>query len=462
MPPVADSLQKFGTSFQTKVITCLLVDDEFIQTIYDMIQPEQLDTEAKQWIVKEIKSYFYEYKSVPTLDSLKVRMNSVKSDILKDAIVDELRQVMKYVKATDLQFVKDETLEFCKNQELKQAIMKSVDLLQQQRYDEIKRVVDNALRAGTRRDIGLNYVEEFDSILEDVSRSTVSTGFDAVDGITDGGLAGGELGIVVAPSGIGKSWLLQAIGANALRAGKNVMHYTLELNQAYVGLRYAAIFSRLETSQIKEQKDKVKQMIKNQVKGELLIKYWPSKSATVQTMFTHLKTAELLGHHPDVILVDYADLLTDSSGHGEVRHQLGTIYEDLRGLSGEFDVPVWTASQSNRSSIDAETIGAEKIAESYNKIMTADFVMSLSRKIEDKVANTGRVHIIKNRFGPDGLTFPTTMNTSNGQIDVYEAGSGNGVQVQNKMKNGNEYVRKLLKKRYDDFEKVMDDPQPNE
>ena len=134
MPPVADSLQKFGTSFQTKVITCLLVDDEFIQTIYDMIQPEQLDTEAKQWIVKEIKSYFYEYKSVPTLDSLKVRMNSVKSDILKDAIVDELRQVMKYIKATDLQFVKDETLEFCKNQELKQAIMKSVDLLQQQRY----------------------------------------------------------------------------------------------------------------------------------------------------------------------------------------------------------------------------------------------------------------------------------------------------------------------------------------
>ena len=457
MPPVADSLQKFGTSFQTKVITCLLVDEEFIQTIYDMIQPEQLDTESKQRIVKEIKAYFYEYKTVPTLDSLKVKVNSVKSEILKESIVDELRQVMKYVEATDLNFVKDETLEFCKNQELKLAIMKSVEMLQSQRYDEIKRLIDNALRAGTRRDIGLNYVEQFDSILEDVSRTTISTGFDAVDNITDGGLAGGELGIVVAPSGIGKSWLLQALGANALRAGKSVMHYTLELNQAYVGLRYAAIFSRLETSQIKEQKDKVKQMIKDQVKGELLIKYWPSKSATVQTIFTHLKTAELLGHHPDVIHHDYADLLTDSSGHGEVRHQLGTIYEDLRGLAGEFDVPVWTASQSNRSSIDAETIGAEKIAESYNKIMTADFVMSLSRKIEDKVANTGRVHIIKNRFGPDGLTFPTTMNTSNGQIDVYEAGSGNGVQVQNKMKNGNEYVRKLLKKRHDEFYNVMND-----
>jgi len=458
MPPVIDSLQKFGTGFQTKVITCILVDEEFIQTIYDMIQPEQLDTEAKQWIVREIKSYFYEYKHVPTLDSLKVKLNSVKSEILKEAIIDELRQVMKYVEATDLAFVKDQTLEFCKNQALKAAIMQSVDLLHQQRYDEIKRVVDNALRAGTRRDIGLNYVKDFDTILEDVSRLTVSTGWDAVDGITDGGLAGGELGIVVAPSGVGKSWLLQALGANALRAGKNVMHYTLELNQAYVGLRYAAIFSKLETSQIKEQKDKVKKMITDQVKGELLIKYWPSKSATVQTVFTHLKTAELLGHSPDIILLDYADLLNDTSGQGEIRHQLGTIYEDLRGLSGEFNVPIWTASQSNRSSIDSETIGAEKIAESYNKIMTADFVMSLSRKVEDKIANTGRVHIIKNRFGPDGLTFPTTMNTSNGQIDVYEAGSGSGVQVQNKMKNGNEYVRKLLKKRYDEFETVINEP----
>ena len=124
----------------------------------------------------------------------------------------------------------------------------------------------------------------------------------------------------------------------------------------------------------------------------------------------------------------------------------------MRGLSGEFQIPVWTASQSNRSSLEEQVIGAEKISESYSKIMTADFVMSLSRKIEDKVANTGRIHIIKNRFGPDGLTFPTTMNTATGQIDIYDSGSQGGQTVQNKMNNGSEYVRKLLKKRYDEFE----------
>ena len=452
MPPISDSLTKFGNTFQTKVITCLLVDSEFIQTIYDLLQAEQLDTESKQWLVREIKAYFYEYKAIPTLDTLKVKINAINSDILKQSVVDELREIMKYIEATDLNFVKDQALEFCRNQELKSAIVKSVDMLQSGRYDEIKRLIDNAMRAGTRRDVGLNYVKEFDSIMDQVSREVVSTGWESVDGITDGGLAGGELGIVVAPAGVGKSWLLQALGANALRMGMNVIHYTLELNQAYVGLRYGAIFSGIETSRIPENKDKVKKIVEDQCKGELLIKYYPSKAATVQTIFTHLKTIELMGHSPDIVFLDYADLLSDTSGLGEMRHQLGNIYEELRGLSGEFQIPIWTASQANRSSLEEHIIGAEKIAESYNKIMIADFVLSLSRKIEDKVANTGRVHIIKNRFGPDGLTFPTTMNTATGQIDIYDSGTSSGQAVQSRMNNGNEYVRKLLKKRYDEFE----------
>ena len=268
----------------------------------------------------------------------------------------------------------------------------------------------------------------------------------------DGGLAGGELGVVVAPSGIGKSWFLQALGVNALKAGKNVVHYTLELNEAYVGLRYATIFSEVPVANIKDNKEEVKSVIEKQCNGELIIKYFPTRSATVQTIHTHLKTIELMGHSPDLILVDYADLLRDvGSQDAAVRHALGNIYEDLRGLSGEFQIPVWTASQSNRSSLEDEVIGAEKIAESYAKIMTADFVMSLSRKIEDKIANTGRVHVIKNRFGPDGMTYPTTMNTSICKIDVYDSASSNGQVEQKKQDNGNEYTRKLLAQKYENF-----------
>ncbi|MAH43129.1 hypothetical protein CL614_05420 [archaeon] len=453
-PPINDSLTKYGAVFQTKIITCLLADQEFAVRIYDLIFPELFDSESKQWLAKSIKDYYYEYKVTPTLAALKVKINEINQPLLNGAVVDELREVTKHINATDLEFVKTETITFCKNQQLKSAIIKSVDLLQIGKYDEIKRVIDNAMRAGTTRDIGLDYVKEFDTILEEINRPTVSTGWQAIDHVMDGGIAGGELGVVVAPAGIGKSWFLQALGVNALKAGKNVMHYTLELNQAYVGMRYATIFSEVPVPNIKAHKTKVKSIIQRDCLGELLIKYFPTRGAGVQTLYTHLKTVELLGHSPDIIIVDYADLLSDTSkaSSGEIRHQLGNIYEDLRGMSGEFQIPVWTASQSNRSSLDDEIIGAEKIAESYAKIMTADFVMSLSRKIEDKLANTARVHIIKNRFGQDGMTFPTTMNTSIGKIDIFDSGSGSGKAVQRKQNGGAEYTRKLLAKKYDDFE----------
>jgi replicative DNA helicase len=454
MPPISDALTKYGSAFQTKIITCLLADQDFAVTVYDMIKPELFDTEANQWLVRQIKEYYYEYKVTPTLSALKVKINEVSSELLRDSIVDELREVTKNIEAPDLEFVKNETTIFCKNQMLKEAIIKSVDLIQTGRYDEIKRVVDNAMRAGTHRDVGLNYLKDFDSILEDIARDTIESGWEPVDYIMDGGLAGGELGVVVAPSGIGKSWFLQALGVNALKAGKNVVHYTLELNQAYVGMRYATIFSEVPVANIKDNKEHVKEIITKQCKGELLIKYFPTRAATVQTLHTHLKTIELMGHEPDLILVDYADLLRGMGLRNDtaVRHILGDIYEDLRGMSGEFQIPIWTASQSNRSSLEDEIIGAEKIAESYAKIMTADFVMSLSRKIEDKIANTGRVHVIKNRFGPDGMTYPTTMNTSIGKIDIYDSSSIPGQAVRKKQDNGSEYTRKLLAKKYKDFE----------
>ena len=227
MPPISDALTKYGSVFQTKIITALLADYKFAVTIYDMLRPELLDTEAKQWIVKNIKEYYYEYKVMPSLQVLKIKLGDVSTDLLRDAIIDELREVTKHLESPDLEFVKNETTTFCKNQVLKEAIVKSVDLLQIGQYDEIKRVIDNAMRAGTHRDIGLNYLKDFDSILDDIARETVKSGWDPIDHIMDGGLSGGELGVVVAPSGIGKSWFLQALGVNALKAGKNVVHYSI-------------------------------------------------------------------------------------------------------------------------------------------------------------------------------------------------------------------------------------------
>jgi len=128
----------------------------------------------------------------------------------------------------------------------------------------------------------------------------------------------------------------------------------------------------------------------------------------------------------------------------------------LRGMAGEYEIPVYTASQINRSGADDDIITGTKIAGSFSKMMTADFVVSLSRKIEDKLAGTGRWHVIKNRFGPDGMTFPSKANFSTGEISIYNEDSISGQQTKKEMKGGESLVRKELAQKYKEMKGEID------
>ena len=328
------TLIQFGTTFQSKTLSSLLGDQKFLQTISDILEPEYFDSDANKWIAKTIREYFFEYKSKPTLEVMKVKISEIENDILKVSVVDNLKEAWRYIESTDLKFVQEQTLEFCRNQVMKTAIMNSVDLIEVGQYDQIKKLVDNAMKAGQDRDLGHDYIDGMEERLNESARKTVKTGWDPIDDVMDGGLGSGELGVVVAPAGIGKSWCLQTLGSAAVKAGLNVVHYTLELNENYVGLRYDTVFSGITTSNIKFYQDDVKKKI-DQLTGTLLIKYFPTKSASVQTLTSHLSQIELQGNKPDLVLVDYADIL---KGIGtEKRHVLENIYEDLRGLAGEMD-----------------------------------------------------------------------------------------------------------------------------
>ena len=441
-----DKLSNFGYSFQCKLIASLFKDRAFLQQIIDILDPSYFESEANISIVQNIKDYFLEYKSPPTMEVMSVKIKEIDNDMLRTQVVEHLKDSYKQLDAPDLEFVKEQTIKFCKNQVLKSAIMESVNLLARGEFEQIKMTIDAAMKAGIERTMGHEYTVDIDERYLESVRNTVATGWDVVDEIADGGLGKGELGVMVAPAGIGKSWALVNVGAAAVKAGLNVIHYTLELNEAYVGLRYDAVMSGIQAQELKYHIDEVKEIV-GKLKGKLIVKYYPTKGGTVNTLASHIEKCRMQGFDPDLIIVDYADLLR---GHGkEVRHELGNIYEDLRGLAGEQEIPCWTASQANRSALSEDIIGAEKIAESYSKIMTADLVISLSRKIEDKLANTGRWHIIKNRFGQDGITFPSMLNASNGQINIHAPDSLDGQDVQADMNNHSEYLRKVLKSKYE-------------
>jgi len=438
-----DNLARFGPTFQTKAIATILQKPDFLNQSIDIINPNFFETDAGRWIVKQSLVYFTKYRQLPTLEVFKVELQSVTDDVMRTAIKEQLRNVYQSLKDTDLEYVKNSLLDFAKNQTLKSAIIKSVDLLQVGEYDAIKGLVDTALRAGQPKNIGHNWKTDIDVRLAKSTRNAVATGWGAIDVLLNGGLAEGELGVIAAPSGIGKSWALATIGANALRNGKKVVHYTLELQENYVGTRYDTIFTGIEPGRIPEHPDKVREMV-DSVTGEIIIKYYPTKSANCNTIGAHLQQIISTGFKPDIILVDYADLLRSIEKSDARYQELGAIYEELRGVAGEYKIPCWTASQTQRSSIQDEVIQADKIAESYSKIMTADVVISLSRKLEDKQNHTGRAHIIKNRFGADGQTLPVFMNTSIGKIEIYDENSTHGIILKKQMQSSESLMKKTL------------------
>jgi replicative DNA helicase len=445
-----DTLSKYGQSFQTKVLSCLIADVRLLDTLREVIHPKFFESEANKWIVEEIMEYYDDFKRTPSLDVFKVEISKMEDAGMQKRIVEQLKLAFTQLGDNDLDYVRKEFSNFCINQNLKEAIFQSVDLLKAGSYDRIKDLVDKAMKVGVDTDLGLDYVLDFEERNEDLNRTTVPTNWDCINELMDGGLGPGELGVIVAPSGVGKTWVLCALGAAAVKAGMNVVHYSLELSEHYVGQRYDTVFTQIPSGDLKNRKEDVLQKIKK-LKGRLLIKYFPPKGISARNIESHIEKMTAAGNKPDLVIIDYADLLLSTTNKSESTYgEQGGVYIELRGMGGMLGIPVWTASQTNRSAIDSEVIEADKVADSYAKVMNADFIMSISRKSKDKLNNTARFHVMKNRFGPDGLTFPSKMDTNIGSIEVFEASSSDGIITSKESNDGAMMEKKLLHKKYVD------------
>lgn len=448
--PEINTLKVYGPVFQTKCIANLVSDRAFLERIVDILSPDYFETDAHKWIVKFVMEYFPKYREIPTMEVFAVEIQKLGDVVLQAAIKDQVKAAYKVVSSTDREHIKETVLIFCKNQKLKNAIWDAHDFLKKGDYDGIWNVINEASRAGIERNLGHDYFMDMDQRMTAAARETIKTHWDIIDTHLDGGLGKGELGFIVAPAGSGKSWFLARLGVEAMKQGKNVMHITLELNEKYVGLRYDACFSGIAFQEVRNNIPQVKQAISN-IPGKLFIKYFPIKTASAATIKMHIDRLQLItGVKIDMLVVDYADLLRPFAAdkNSNSYSEAGGVYEELRGVLGELQIPGWTASQSNRGAHEEEIIEAHNVADSYRKIMTGDFILSLSRKMEDKIAGTGRVHVMKNRFGADGITYPCEFDTSCGKIQIYDSKSVEGMEVLSRAKGEAENVKNLLKKRW--------------
>lgn len=411
---VLNTLNSYGSGFQVKVISSLLKHKEFLQNIIDVLDAEEFDNPSHKWIVKEVIKYYQKYHTTATPEYLSIEVKKMENDVLKVSVVDQLKEALKSTN-DDRVYVEEEFSNFCKNQQLKKALLTSVDLLGKNQYDDIRYIIDKALKAGQDKLIGLEYEKDIESRYRNEDRKPIGTPWPNVNELLMGGLGSGDFGIVFGSPGGGKSWMLVNLGAEALRLGYNVNHYTLELSQEYVGKRYDSVFTGIDFQNVHLHRKEVEDAVEK-LPGKLTIKEYPMGKTTISTIEAHIQKCQALGKAPDIIIIDYVDLLKSKSKSSERREEIDDVYTAAKGMARQFKLPVWTVSQVNRAGANDDVIEGDKAAGSYGKIMIADFILSLSRKRQDKVNGTGRIHVMKNRFGSDGMTYGAKINTSNGSI----------------------------------------------
>lgn len=416
----------FGRPFQEKVVQALLVDPRWAEQMTEVMDSSYFDLKYLQFVVDRHIAYAKRYKTFPTvpilITILRDDLKSAADQTLRGQIVDYLRRMQSDPELGDLPFVKEKSLEFCRKQALRIALESAVDDIEGNRYEAIVDRLKKAVAVGTPTSPGLDLVTDVDARYAVTARMPVPTGHAQLDakGLLSGGLGRGELGVIVAPTGVGKSHELVDLGAHAVSLGINVAQFTFELSEAQILKRYDSRIMDIDFDDLDERRADVDAYYAAERArlGTLKVKYYPSGTATVFTLRAWLERHALSGFVPGLILIDYADIMRSTRQYEQLRMELKLIYEELRALAGELSVPIWTASQSNKEGSSSEVVDLTNMSEAYGKAMVADVVLGLSRRPQEKALGLGRLYVAKNRAGRDGIVYPIKINTARSRITI--------------------------------------------
>ena len=418
--------QSYGKHFQEKVFQGLLTDDAWAAQMLEVMLPDFFELRYLTYLCEKYFSYFAKYRTFPTTNLL---ITIVRDDLLndhdvllKEQIVDYLQRMKMEPDLGDIKYVKEKALDFCKRQAFKEALEQSVELIGEDKFESVVGLMKTAVSVGMSNTVGHDFFADAEARFAKTNRIVVPTGLSRLDAhdILRGGLGKGELGVVTANTGVGKSHYLVAMGAEAMRHGKNVIHYTFELSEEAVGLRYDSNLTNIDSNEVQDRKEEVLEKYENMELGGLIIKEYPTGTASILTLKNHIDKLLLRDFKPQLILIDYADIMRSTRNFDSMRHELKLIYEELRNLAMELKIPIWTASQANRDSANSDIVGLENMSEAYGKAMVADVVVSLSRKATEKATGAGRLFVAKNRAGRDGLLFPINIDTARSKFTVLD------------------------------------------
>ena len=442
-----------GNQFQIQLLNQIIEDKDFAASIVDVIETSYFDNKYFKIIIQMIKEYFVKYEATPNFETLEQIVRSeVSQELVAKIVLDTLKQI-KDAPFEGTNFVQEKALKFCKQQELQKAMDKAQKIITEgdfESYDKVEGLVRDALQVGQSEKNVSDIFTGLETVLEEDYRHPIPMGIAGIDKLLKGGLAKGEIGVILAPTGVGKTTVLTKISNTAFNLGYNVLQIFFEDNPKIVQRKHFTIWTGIEPDRLSFHKEEVMSKIteiQETMKNRLILKKLASDTVTMGQIKTQVRKMIADGTKIDMILLDYIDcVLPEQSSKDEWKAE-GSVMRAFEAMCHELNLVGWTATQGNRSSISSEVVTTDQMGGSIKKAQVGHVIITVAKTLQQKEMNLATIAITKSRLGKDGVVFENCkFNNELLEIDTESSVTFLGFEEQQEEKK-RDRVKELLEKR---------------
>jgi replicative DNA helicase len=400
-----------------------------------------------------IKEYYIKYDHTPSFDTLE---QVAKSELQQETAVKVVLDTIKKIKSAPIDgvdFVQEKALKFCKQQELQKVMKKAQKIIdggEFENYDTLEELVRDALLVGSKDTSMLDVFSNLDQVLDEDYRHPIPMGIPGIDRLMKGGLAKGEIGVILAPTGVGKSTVLTKISNHAFNLGFNVLQVFFEDNPKVIQRKHFTLWTKIHPDELSEKKDEVMQKVKDikeKMPNELILKKLPSDTKTMLQIKNEIRKMIADGIKIDMVVVDYIDCIVPDKNLGDEWKSEGSVMRGFEAMCHELNLVGWTATQGNRASISSEVVTTDQMGGSIKKAQVGHVIISVAKTLQQKEMKLATIAITKSRIGDDGVVFENCkFDNAMIEIDTESTTTFLGIEEQ-KEERQRLRVKELLEKR---------------
>ncbi len=412
-----------GNTFQIQLLNNIIIYKDFSNSIIEVIDPHYFDNQYFKIICQMIKEYYSKYEHTPTFDTLEqLTKSEISSPMAQKSVLDTLDQV-KNVSDEGSIFVQEKSLKFCKQQELQKVMTKAQSIIDKgdfESYDKLEEMVRGALQVGEVDKGTTDVFFNIDEVLDDDYRHPIPIGVPGIDNLLKGGLAKGEIGVILAPTGVGKSTFTTKIANHAFNLGYNVLQIFFEDNPKIIQRKHFTLWTGIHPDDLSENRKEVTERVKeiqSTRKNKLIMKKLASDTVTMNQIKNQVRKMIAEGIKVDMIILDYIDCVVPDKMLGDEWKSEGSVMRGFEAMCHELDIAGWTATQGNRNSISSDVVTTDQMGGSIKKAQVGHVIITVAKSLQQKEMNLATIAITKSRIGKDGIVFEN-CKFDNGMLEI--------------------------------------------